>query len=95
VLPHSCAAEIFAEHNHFQFEIGGDAWRLGPWDADAEVFAFQNAGAKISGNELKFVGRQAKQETTSVQLLGPIGTRNKGGYQSVSHGRSPVGEEPY
>jgi hypothetical protein len=44
---------------------------------------------------LKFVGRQAGQKAAGFRFHGLISTRNKGGYQGISHGRSPVGEEAY
>jgi hypothetical protein len=55
----------------------------------------QNTGAQELGNELKFVGRQTGQEAPGLRFQRLIGTLNKGGYQRISHGRSPVGGETY
>jgi hypothetical protein len=63
--------------------------------ASADIGTLQNAGAQIFGNELEFVGGQPEQEALGAELFRPIGTRNKGSYQRVSQGVSPVREEPY
>ena len=55
----------------------------------------QNTGAQELGNELQFVGREAGQEAPGLGFQRLIGTLNKGGYQRVSQGRSPVGGETY
>jgi hypothetical protein len=55
----------------------------------------QDTGAQEFGDELKFVGRQAGKEAPGLGFQRLIGTLNKGGYQRLSQGRSPVGGETY
>jgi hypothetical protein len=55
----------------------------------------ENTRAQELGNELKLVRRQTGQEAPGLGFQRPIGTLNKGGYQRLSHGRSPVGGETY
>jgi hypothetical protein len=63
--------------------------------ARATSLRFQNTGTQKLGDKLKFVGRQAGQKAAGLRFQALISTRNKGGYQGISHGRSPVGEEAY
>jgi hypothetical protein len=47
---------------------------------------FQNARAQEPRNKLKFVGRQTGQKAARLRFHPLIRTRNKGGYQGISHG---------
>jgi hypothetical protein len=102
-------AEVFEQQNHLQFLVSCVLPRavcacvLKSRDSFGELRAiaratrlrFQNTGTQKLGDKLKFVGRQAGQKAAGFRFQGPISTRNKGGYQGISHGRSPVGEEAY
>jgi hypothetical protein len=100
------AAQIFAQQDHLQFEIRRNPWRsrignpahpLGKFfpRAGTGSSALQYVPAQVSCDELKLVRGQTHQKASGEGFVRAIGTRNKGGYQTVSHGRSPVGEEPY
>ena len=106
-LSHS--AQVFEQQNHLVFLVGGAYSGAAPprllkaRDSFGEFRAIaramqrriQNTGAQELGDELKFVGRQAGQEAAGLRFQRLIGTLNKGGYQRISHGRSPVGGEAY
>jgi hypothetical protein len=70
---------------------------LGPLCTGSADFTrgIENAGAEKFSNELQFVSRQALYEAAGPRFMRTIGTRNQSGYQSASHGRSPVGEKSY
>jgi hypothetical protein len=105
----AAAAQILEQQNHLMFPVGGPSLAaavgrllvagnaLGPLCPGCARIAPQveNAGAQKLRDELQFVGGQALDETAGLGSMGTIGTRNQGGYQSTSHGRSPVGEESY
>ena len=105
----SHGAQVFEQQNHLVFLVGrAHPGALCPRllearDSFGELRAIaravhrrvQNTGAQKLGNELKFVGRQAGQEAPGLGFQRLIGTLNKGGYQRLSHGRSPVGGETY
>src|ERR1019366_10185569 len=59
--------------------------------ARATHLRFQNASAQKLGDKLEFVGRQAGQKAAGGRFKRLISTRNKGGDQGISHGRSPGG----
>src|SRR5258708_33636105 len=102
-------AEVFEQQNHLEFEVWRTLPRavcphvlesrdsFGKFRAIARAtrLRFQNTGTQKLGDKLKFVGRQASQKAAGFRFQGLISTRNKGGYQGMSHGRSPVGEEAY
>ncbi len=105
----SYSAQVFEQQNHLVFLVGGaysgavPSRLLKARDSFGEFRAIartmhrriQNTGAQELGNELKFVGRQTGQEAAGLRFQRPIGTLNKGGYQRISHGRSPVGGETH
>ena len=105
----SHGAQVFEQQDHLVFLVGGvRAGAVCPRLLEArDPFGdlraiaravhrrIQNTGAQELGNELKFVGRQAGQEAPGLGFQRLIGTLNKGGYQRLSHGRSPVGGETY
>ena len=105
----SHGAQVFEQQNHLVLLIGGAhpgavcPRLLKARDSFGELGAIaravhrriQNTGAQELGNELKFVGRQTGQEAPGLGFQRLIGTLNKGGYQRLSHGRSPVGGETY
>jgi hypothetical protein len=105
----SYGAQVFEQQNHLVFLVGGarpgavfprllkarDSF--GEFGAIARAFhrRIQNTGTQELGNELKFVGRQTGEEAPGLGFQRLIGRLNKGGYQRLSHGRSPVGGETY
>lgn len=105
----TAAAQILEQEDHFMIFVRGmtsvTAVRhlpiacnpLGPLRPGRAGFAgrVQNAGSQKFRDELQFVRGQALDETPGPGPIRTIGTRNQGRYQSVSHGRTPVGEEPY
>jgi hypothetical protein len=106
-LSHS--AQVLEQQDHFVFLVGGAQLGavcprlLKERDSFGELRAIartvhrriQDTGAQELGNELQFVGRQAGQEAPGPGFQRLIGTLNKGGYQRLSQGRSPVGGETY
>ncbi len=75
--------------------VAGDAFGpLGPRRAGL-ARRIENTGAQEFSDELQFVRGQALHETAGLGFMRTIGTRNESGYQSTSHGRTPVGEKSY